>query len=90
MENDGHRFSGSEIVQQALATVAVLSRLTTALNEPINTVADHKDRKTGSNDRRGRTTNSPTLAITILVITTLMVTGVGQIRNTEHQSTRKH
>jgi hypothetical protein len=63
--------------------------ITTALNEPINTIADDKDRKTGSNDRPGRTANSPTLAIATLAITILVITGLSKIRNTEHQSTRQ-
>jgi hypothetical protein len=62
---------------------AVLFRLTTAPNQPINTVADRKDGETGSSDRCRRT------AVTTLLITTLAILGLGQIRNNQYRNARQ-
>ncbi|MDA9506811.1 hypothetical protein XI09_19700 [Bradyrhizobium sp. CCBAU 11386] len=68
------------------AIAAVLFRLTAALNHPINTVADRKDGETGSSDRHGRAANTTTILTLVIVILTLVILGLGQIRDTEHQS----
>jgi hypothetical protein len=74
---------------KALATAAVLFRLATALNQPVNTVADGQDRETGASDRPRRAPYIPTLAIAILVITSLVISGLGQIRDTKYRSPRQ-